>query len=135
MSEVVFRLLWFVVLAAAISYGSYLLAGTAVDAQSSGAYEPVVIRDVLGPGLHNLSGMVMVPTPCDELMVSTQAVSTSSYMLIFKTWREPSVTCASDETPRSFHETLFAPAAGVDFAATLDGAGLPIAVEPVANGH
>jgi len=131
-----FRLLWFVVLAAVLSYGSYLLVGSVVNAQASDAYGPVVVRDQLGPGSHDLSGMVMVPTPCDELIANTAALSSTTYMLIFKTWREPSVSdCPQDETPRPFNETLFAPAAGVEFAATLDGTGLPVVVEPFVAGH
>ena len=135
MGEMALRILWFVVLAAALSYGSYLLVGNVVNAQASNTYGPTVVRDVLGPGSHDLSGMVMVPTPCDELIVHTEAISPTSYVLLFETWREPSVTCGKEETPRTFHETLFAPAAGVEFAATLDGAGLPIVVLPVVPGH
>ncbi len=123
--------MWFFVATSLVSYGSYLVAGSIVHARAAGTYDPVVIRDVLGPGIHRLSGMIMVPTPCDQLSVRTHAVSSSTYMLVFKTWREPSVNCDTIEMPRPFHETVFAPATGVEFVATLDGASIPILVLPV----
>jgi hypothetical protein len=75
--------------------------------------------------------MVMVPSSCYQLSVHTDALSSVAYNLTFKTWQDPAVDCSADEVPRQFHEILFAPAAGVDFFATLDGADLPIAVIPV----
>lgn len=130
MREIIQRMLWFTIVASAIAYAVYLAAGSIVNAQASGAYEAVIIRDELAAGQHQLSGMIMVPTPCDQLSVHTQTLSSSQFMLVFTTWHESSVMCAADTTPRYFRATLFAPAAGVDFAATLDGAGLPIVVMP-----
>ncbi len=122
---------WFTIVAIALSYSSYLLAGGVINARASGLYEPILIRDVLGQGSHNLSGAVMVPTPCDQISVRTLALSTTAYMLNFETWREPSVDCGNAETPRVFHAILFAPSVGIEFGATLDGVGLPIVVLPV----
>ena len=129
------RMMWFFFVAAVISYAAYLVAGSIVTAQESGAYEPILIRDELAPGRHYLSGMVMVASPCDQLALRTETLSSSTYMLLFKTWHEPSVPCSEHQTPRTFHATLFAPAAGVEFGATLDGAGLPIVVIPVIRGR
>ncbi len=126
----VWRVLWFAVGAVALSYVSYLVVGSVVNARAAGVYEPVLVRNVFSAGAHHLSGMVTVPSPCDQLSVRTQALSSTTYMLNFSTWREPSVDCKNDETPRAFHAILFAPPLGVQFGATLDGAGLPIVVLP-----
>lgn len=135
MSIVISRMVWFVVVAAVLSYASYLLLGSIVNAQAAGKYEPVLIRDELAPGAHYLSGMVMVPTPCHQLSVRTEAVSDTAFMLLLRTWREPSVDCAKNEMPRHFRAVLFAPSAGIEFGATLDGKGLPIVVLPVISGR
>lgn len=128
MSELVSRMLWFTVVSVAVAYASYLVAGSIVNAQSSDAYRPVIIRDELGAGVHHLSGMVMVPSPCHELSVRTESPTPYVHTLVFSTWREPSVECKNNEMPRYFQAVLFAPAAGVTFTATLDDAGLPIEV-------
>ncbi len=135
MSEMVSRVLWFAVVAVALSSTVYLVVGSALNARDSGVYESVVIRDELGPGVHRLSGMVVVPTPCHQLSVRTEALSISTYMLLFRTWREPSVYCAATEVPRYFRAVLFAPSTGVEFGATLDDKGLPIVVVPTISGR
>lgn len=121
-------LAWFFVTAVALSYMSYLIGGNIVNAQASGATAPVVIRDEVQANSHQLSGMVMVQSPCDQLSVKTQALSATDYELLFTTWREPSVACKDDPTPRAFRTILFAPPTGVYFIATLDDVALPIAV-------
>ncbi|MEY4747409.1 MAG: hypothetical protein RLZZ416_458 [Candidatus Parcubacteria bacterium] len=134
MGYIVWPFLWFAFLAAAIAYGSYLFLGNIVHTRESGALGSVMIRDELQPGVHNLFGMVSVPTPCDELIVHTEALSTSTFMLSFRTWREPAIKdCPKEETPRSFHAVVFGPAAGIEFVASLNGAGLPIVVLPYAS--
>ncbi len=127
-------MLWFVIVAVGVAYISYLVIGGVVNAQASSA-PPVVVRDEVGVNAHHLSGMVMVPTPCDQLSVSTETLSPTTYSLLFKTWREPSVQCAEEPTPRAFRTVLFAAAANTYFVATLDGAALPIAVIPVVAGR
>ncbi|MDO8514078.1 MAG: hypothetical protein Q7S50_00880 [bacterium] len=135
MSEMLSRMVWFVIVAVAISYATYITAGSIVNAQARGAYKPVMIRDVLGPGSHHLSGMIMVPTPCHELTLRTEALSAATYELLFRTWHEPSVDCDEEEIPRPFRAVLFAPSTGVEFIATLDGVALPIQVLPSIAGH
>lgn len=131
MSEMAWRLAWFAVVAAAVSYASYLLVGSVVNARAAGTADPILVRDVLSPGVHSLTGMVMVPTPCDQLSVRTEEISKVGYRLVFRTWREPSIkSCAPQETPRPFRAVLFAPAAGIYFTATLDEDPLPLTVIP-----
>ncbi len=129
------RIFWFLLLVTLLSYATYLVAGNFVHAQASGRNEPVLIRDELGVGVHHLSGMITVPSSCDQLSVRTQEISDNTFVLIFRTWREPSVDCVHDETPRYFRAVLFAPSTGVEFTATLDGAGFPIQVMPALPGH
>src|SRR3989344_5129458 len=135
MKEMVSRLLWIVVTTVTLSYATYLVAGSIVHAQGSRENQPIIIRDELEPGVHHLSGMVMVPTPCDQLSVRIAAISSSMYTLLFRTWREPSVECNADEMPRYFRTIVFAPSVGVQFTATLDGAGFPIVVMPALPGR
>ena len=130
MGAIFSRILWFFVVASLIAYASYLVAGSIVSAQAAGEDTPVVIRDELGQGVHHLSGMVMVPSPCDQLSVRVEPSSDTTFVLLFRTWREPSVDCATDETPRYFRAILFAPSTGVGFTATLDGIGFPVVVLP-----
>lgn len=128
-------MLWFFVVASIFSYATYLVVGNIAHAQASGENLPTVIRDELGKGVHHLSGMVMVQTPCDQLSVRTETVSDHTFVLVFSTWREPSVNCAAEETPRYFRALLFAPSTGVEFAATLDEASFPIVVLPALPSH
>lgn len=130
MGAVFSRILWFFVVASLLSYATFLVAGNIASAQASGKNLPIIIRDELGVGVHHLSGMLMVPTPCDQLSVRTEAVSDTVFALVFRTWHEPSAQCAGEETPRYFRAVLFAPSTGIQFIATLDGAGFPITVTP-----
>lgn len=131
MVDMVRRLVWFGVVSTAFAYVFFLVIGSIVHAQAARAYDPVLVRDEVGPGIHRLSGMVMVPSRCDQLSVHTDALSSTTYTLRFTTWREPSVTCEDEEIPRAFREVVFAPAAGVQFIATLNGRSLSVAVVPV----
>lgn len=131
MGAILSRMIWFFVVASLVAYATYLVAGNIVNAQASGENAPVIVRDELGKGVHHLSGMVMVPTPCDQLSVRVDPISATQYALVFHTWREPSVDCKMDETPRYFRAILFAPSTGIGFTATLDGIGFPIIVLPV----
>jgi hypothetical protein len=126
----VWRMAWFLVAAIAISYAIYLVLGSSLRASASGINDPILVRDVLGQGAHQLSGMVMVPTPCHQLSMSTYAMASTSYVLSFKTWREPSVDCKNDAIPRPFSAIIFAPAVGVHIRAEIDGKSLPIVVIP-----
>ena len=130
MGAIFSRMVRFTVVAGLLSYAAFLVVGSVAQAQASGEDLPVLIRDELGVGEHHLSGMIMVPSPCDQLSVRTQEISRSSYLLVFRTWHEPSVNCPAEETPRYFRTLLFAPSTGVEFAATLDNHTLPIIVLP-----
>lgn len=127
------RLAWFTAVAIVVAYVASALLGGIVNAKASGQNDPVFIRDKLHANEHDLSGMIMVPTPCDELSVQTESISQTDFALLFKTWHEPSVTCNSDATPRAFEAVLFAPATGVTFTATLNNKDIPVAVVPIST--
>lgn len=131
MEGILSRMIWVLAVSVVVAYLVYLIVGNIVNAQAYGANHPVVIRDDLEANRHLLSGMLMVPTPCDQLSVTATKIGSVSYRLNFTTWHEPSVTCSAESTPRAFRLVLFAPAAGIDFVATLDGVGFPIAVIPL----
>lgn len=135
MVGIVTRLGWFAVVALVVAHGTYFLVGNAISAQASGIYDPIVVRDSIGASSHTLSGMVQVPTACDELSLNTIKRSSTEVELVFTTWHEPSVTCKEESVPRSFHAMVFAPSAGVTFTATLDGESLPITIVQVIAGH
>lgn len=127
MFDILRRLIWFGVVAAAFSYAGLLVMGSFVSAQAAQAYEPTLIRDDISAGSHHLSGMIMVPSSCDQLSVRSEQVSDTTYILRFTTWREPSVVCDTEEVPRAFRTVVFAPATGVAFIATLDDRPISIA--------
>lgn len=131
MFDLIRRLVWFALAASTLSYAGLLFAGNFVSAQAARAYDPTLVRDEIELGAHHLSGMVMVPATCDELSMRIEQVDTFTYALRFSTWREPSVPCTEEETPRAFREVLFAPSAGIHIIATLDERALPIAIIPI----
>lgn len=128
MASVFYRALWIVLAACAVAYASYLLLGSVLARAET--YAPVLVRDELGPNSHRLTGMVDVPASCDELTVRTEELTNDSFMLVFTTWREPSVPCATGPVPRPFHAVVFAPAVGISFSAALNGAPVDVVVLP-----
>lgn len=128
MLDLVRRLAWFAVVASISSYAVLLVVGSFVHARAARAYDPVVIRDELGVGVHHLSGMVVVPSNCDQLSVHVEKYSTTTYSLEFKTWRDPSVPCDVPDVPRAFREILFAPSTGIHVNASIDGRSFPVAL-------
>jgi hypothetical protein len=127
--DIVRRLVWFGIVASAASFAIFFVLGNFVvaSAQNGG---PVLVRDALMPGVHHLSGMILLPLSCDELTVQTQEVSSATYLLAFQSWQDPSVPCSTTPTPREFDTVVFAPSVGVGFSATLDGTAFPVTVLP-----
>lgn len=130
MKGMIQRLSWFFVVSVLVAYSFFLFTGSAINAKAVDATHIVQVRDSVQPGVHHLTGMVMVPESCAELSVSTEAITDTTYMLQFKLWNEPSVPCVKDDTPRVFHATVFAPAAGVEFVGALEDEPLTIVVYP-----
>lgn len=130
MIDLIRRLVWFFIVASAVAYAIFLVAGNAIYTQALGQSRVVLVRDHLKAGEHHLSGMVMVPYTCEQLSVRTEGVDVHTIHLHFNTWKEPNVDCSREDTPRAFRAVVFAPAVGVSFTATLNGEPLQLAVTP-----
>ncbi len=128
MRENALHFLWFSIVSCAIACVVLIAVGKIVYANAAGENDPIVVRDELGFGSHHLFGMVLVPETCDELQDYIQAVSSTTYEMVFNIWQEPSVLCLQERTPRAFHEAIFGPPTGVEFLATLDGVAFPMTV-------
>ncbi len=128
MADMSWRLLWFFIIACAVSYTVFLVAGSTIKARALDESRTVLARDSLEPGVHYLSGIVTVRSTCAHLSVSSEKVSETSYHLRFSTWEEPSVPCVREDVPRSFRTVVFAPAAGITFLASLDDEPLQLIV-------
>ncbi len=130
MGDVVRRLVWITLVSCAIAYAVFLAAGSALHADAESASRDVFVRDVVGVGVHHLSGMVMVPKTCMELFVKVEQVSDTVYKLGFSMWEQPSIACKEDESPRAFNTIVFAPSIGVTFIGALEKEPLNLYVIP-----
>ena len=128
-SESLMRIVWFFVVASAVSIIIVSGLGRAMYADAEGR-SIIVIRDVIQRGSHDLSGMVEVDKICEELSVNVEQVDAESYYLNFKTWEVPYRDCAEDGIPRVFHTVVTAPSAGVTFSAGLNGTPLSVVILP-----
>ena len=114
------RLLWFTIVATSLAYGTHLFFGSIVSASVQNDIRTIHVADAFHDGEHDLSGMVMAPSPCYDLTVRTEDVDAKTIALIFETWQQPYRTCGADDpTPRAFTASVFAPA-NIDFRAFLD---------------
>lgn len=131
MIDAVRRLATFTLSASVVAFVVFLIVGTAIQVRANERMRTVVARDVVGPNVHRISGMVMVSSTCTMLSVHPVQISPVAYKLPFETWENPDAECAQSPTAIPFHTTVFAPASGVTFIATLDDSPLPIIVTPV----
>ena len=123
-------LVWFLLILF-VGLGATFIVASEIRRTQLKPSRPILARDTIGAGSHTLSGIVMVPSSCDEIIVNTRKTSDTSYALIVSTWREPYIpTCISREISREFRAIIFAPSIGVSFTASLDGVPVPIAVIP-----
>jgi hypothetical protein len=127
--EVVRRLVWLGIVCIAAGFAIFTVLGNFVVASAENA-GPVQIRDTLAPGVHHLSGMLLLPLTCDQLTVQTDEISSNTYLLDFGTWQDPTVACETEPTPRQFNTIVLASSVGVQFTATLDGKAFPISILP-----
>jgi hypothetical protein len=128
MLDIVRRMVWFFIVACAVAYIIFIALGSTIQARALDQSRLVIVRDSLDVGAHYLSGIVMVPKTCSQLSVSYQKIADGLYSLQFKTWDEPSIPCATEDTPRAFRAVVFAPSTGVSFVGSLDGEALQLSV-------
>ncbi len=131
MPDLVRRLFEFAIFATCAAFFAFFLAEKGMSVFADEQNTLVHVRDVIGPGVHELSGMIMLGSICEQLRIENEKQSPTHYHLKIKTWTEPYRDCIREETPRKFQTTVFAPAYGVIFTAELDGKPLEIAVIPI----
>lgn len=124
------NILSFTVVAGCVTYIILIVMGKFVDAQIEHDINTVIVRDRLAVGVHNLSGMVMMPSSCHDVSATASKIDLSNYLITFKGWKNPSRECIEEETPQWFHLTVFAPSTGVAFQAVLDERPIPLTVVP-----
>jgi hypothetical protein len=130
MGEVVRRMFSFAIAACAVAYLVYFLAGASIYAEAQAKTKTVWIRDQISPSAHHISGLVTVKNSCTELTEKVEQLSPLLFKLKFTTWEHPNTECTDYPVQKQFYEIVFAPAVGVHFIATLDGASLPLIVVP-----
>jgi len=128
MGEVLRNTAWFLFFSSITAYGAFLLLDGVVNAQTKQEARTIVVRDFLDRNVHNLSGMVVVPSVCHELIAYTKQLDPENYLLAFETWEDPSRTCAQNPVSRAFHLTLFAPPAGIAFQGMFNDRPIPLEV-------
>mgnify|MGYP001596961820 CR=1 FL=1 len=130
MGEVLRRMFTFAVAASVVAYLVYMIAGASIYAQVEAKEKTVWVRDQISPSAHHLSGLVTVKSSCTELSEKIEQLSLLLYKLKFTTWEHPNTECTDYPVQKQFYEIVFAPAVGVHFIATIDGASLPLIVVP-----
>jgi hypothetical protein len=126
------RIIGLIVAAAVVSYAGFQLIKATVPSQEP-EIPPIAVTDRIDAeaNTHYLRGAVPVPTPCHRLTVKVSEEPRYHYHLDFLTWQEPSRDCKEAPTYDSFTATVFGPALGVRFAASLDGKPLDMEITKV----
>lgn len=126
------RLLLFTFAASLVAGGILIIVGKLVFAHAAGEYEPSVIQESVrvtnGIVTHHLTGMVEVHNTCNVLLQHIKQVDSTLFKIVFSTWRESSVECRNEKTPRHFRDSVTTATRDVVFIATLDGAPIPITI-------
>jgi hypothetical protein len=128
--DLVGRLAWFVFFSTVVTYAFFLFTGS-ITLSNAKNLSPTVIRNHTEGNAHYLSGVVMVESECDQILISSEKAGWNIYILRFRTWIEPSLQhCKKNSTPRPFTLTVYAPPNNARFIATLDDKSFPIVVIP-----
>ena len=128
MGQVLRNTALFLCLSGIVAYGAFWLLDGVVNAQTKEEARTIVVRDALDRDTHNLSGMVVVPSQCHDLIAYTKRIDSANYLLAFETWEDPNRICAQNPLSRAFHLTLFAPPTGISFQGMLIEHSLPLQV-------
>ncbi len=127
MDDALKRAGWIIVLVIAGSYFTFAMADFVFNRTNSST-RPTVIRDIQYGDEHHLTGVILVPSTCDQIKVSPHDLGENSFHLEFTTWDEPSVKCFNAPAERFFDTVVFAATSSVRFKATLNKKEIPIAV-------
>lgn len=121
------RLLMFSIFATLTAVAAELYFGSIIFASAENELQEIVLRDVYREEMHELSGMVIVPTDCYDISIRTRDVTARVTAIIFETWEQPSVVCEKVPTPRAVRASVFGDKE-LQFRALLDGEWVPLRV-------
>lgn len=125
------RMVWFALAGTLSVFVVLVILGQVIQRQASRP-DVIVLRDEFSAGVHKITGIVPVSHSCAELSVRSEQTADKTYRLLFETWREPSVECREEETPRWVQTVVFTDGGPARFIASIDGTSMPISVYPYA---
>jgi hypothetical protein len=126
--NMVSRLIVFAVFASLAAFATHLFFGSVIFAAAEEETQKIVLRDVYSDEMHQLSGMVVVPSECHDLSVRVKDFDANVIFLLFETWEQPYLqTCEKAQTPRAVHVSVFAPDT-VLFRGMLDNEPIPLTI-------
>ena len=114
---------WFFITLTIISFFAYLFIGGSRLLPANTKMTPLTITRVYEDGTIRLSGVLMVPTPCDQIDVKTKH-SSSDTITVNLSIKESAV-CEQESTPRTF-TAVVAGDSNTNISFTKDGNVLPI---------
>lgn len=119
-NEILWRLLWIVVVLSLAAYAAYLFFGSVVQAEVEKSLTTIEVYDYIDreKKTHRLSGMIMVPTRCHEVRAKVTEEEGHPHIL-FSTFGDVH-GCEPEETARAFAVTIEAPLVGNLFTASID---------------
>jgi hypothetical protein len=129
MDDALRRAGWICIVVVASAYLTFVSADHMFNSNNA-TTTPIIMRDILKKGEHDLHGKITVSSTCDEVSVTTEHIADNKYQLAFTTWVEPEVKCLQEPSERVFDTIIFAPSIGVQFIATLDTVPVPLAIYP-----
>jgi len=121
------RILSFFVIAGVVAFATQTFFGSELAAAADESIKAVSIQDHYSDDVHEISGMVMVPSPCHDLTVRTKDVDANTTAIIFETWEQPYRACEQELTPKAFKVVVFAPE-NIVFKAILDNEWVRLAI-------
>lgn len=122
------RLGMFFVFSCLVAFAAHLFFGSIIFAQEAEGDAAIVLRDQYANEVHDLSGMVMVPSDCHDLTVRAKDVDARVTAIVLETWEQPyRIECSKEPTPRAIHAVAFGPAT-LEFRGLMDGEWVPLKI-------
>ena len=121
------RVVVFMVFAGLTAFSAHLFFGSAIFAAAEKDVFQIILRDTYREEMHELSGMVLVPSDCHDVSVRTKDFDASMIFIIFETWEQPYRECEKAETPRAVRIIAFAPE-NITFRGLMDNELVPLTI-------
>lgn len=122
------RLAWFGVVAIVVAFAAQTFFGSLLVAAADDDVRAIRVRDQFKNDMHELSGMVMVPSACHDLTVRTKDIDPQTTALVFETWEQPYRECPQELTPKAFRVVVYAPE-NIIFKAIMDNSWTQLRIE------